>query len=105
MKIYGGIEDYVRQNGEFPKSLQKIKKEKVLKEIEKLIPDFRQYYLEWEFEEMSAEDLVYSLEHEMDLYRNWKEEGFHSKDKVSNIVNTCGARRMQPLINRCFKML
>lgn len=87
------------------KEIESGRKEKILKEIEKLIPDFRQYYLEWEFEEMTAEDLVEALEHEMDLYRNWKEEGFYSKDEASNIVNTCGARKMQPLINRCFKML
>ena len=82
-----------------------MKKEKILNEIQKLIPDFKEYYLEWEFEEMSAEELIYALEHELDLYRNWKEEGFNSKESVSNMVNMCGARRMQPLINRCYKLL
>ena len=48
----------------------------VLKEIEKIIPDFRQYYLDWEIEEMTEEDLIYTLEHEIELYKKLERRWF-----------------------------
>ncbi len=79
-----------------------MRKEKVLKEIEKIIPDFRQYYLDWEFEEMSEEDLIYTLEHELDLYDNWKVEGFKNQQEVSYIKKE-NVKEVRKLIREYYK--
>ena len=60
-------------------------KKETITEIEKIIPDFRQYYLDREFKEMTEEDLIYILEHEIYLYKNWKKEGFRNQQEVSYI--------------------
>ena len=72
-----------------------------LKEIEKIIPDFRQYYLDWEFKEMTEEDLIYTLEHEIDLYKNWKEEGFRNQLEVS-YRNKNNIRKVNGLLKRYY---
>lgn len=74
---------------------------KILKEIEKIIPDFRQYYLDWEFKEMTEEDLIYTLEHEIDLYKNWKEEGFGNQQEVS-YINKNNIRKVNGLLKRYY---
>ena len=74
---------------------------KILKEIEKIIPDFRQYYLDWEFKEMTEEDLIYTLEHEIDLYKNWKEEGFRNQQEVS-YINKNNIRKVNGLLKRYY---
>lgn len=74
---------------------------KTLKEIEKIIPDFRQYYLDWEFKEMTEEDLIYTLEHEIDLYKNWKEEGFINQQEVS-YINKNNIRKINRLLKRYY---
>lgn len=74
---------------------------KTLKEIEKIIPDFRQYYLDWEFKEMTEEDLIYTLEHEIDLYKNWKEEGFRNQQEVS-YINKNNIRKVNGLLKRYY---
>ena len=71
------------------------------KEIEKIIPDFRQYYLDREFEEMTEEDLIYTLEHEIDLYKNWKEEGFRNQQEVS-YINKNNIRKINGLLKRYY---
>lgn len=73
----------------------------VLKEIEKIIPDFRQYYVDCEFEEMTEEDLIYTLEHEIDLYKNWKEEGFRNQQEVS-YINKNNIRKINGLLKRYY---
>ena len=72
-------------------------KKEIIKEIEKIIPDFRQYYLDWEFKEMTEEDLIYALENEIDLYKNWKEEGFRSQQEVS-YINKNNIRKVNGLL-------
>ena len=72
-----------------------------LKEIEKIIPDFRQYYLDWELKEMTEEDLIYTLEHEIDLYKNWKEEGFRNQQEVS-YINKNNIRKVNGLLKRYY---
>ena len=74
---------------------------KILKEIEKIIPDFRQYYLDWELKEMTEEDLIYTLEHEIDLYKNWKEEGFRNQQEVS-YINKNNIRKVNRLLKRYY---
>ena len=74
---------------------------KILKEIEKIIPNFRQYYLDWEFKEMTEEDLIYTLEHEIDLYKNWKEEGFRNQQEVS-YINKNNIRKVNGLLKRYY---
>ena len=74
---------------------------RILKEIEEIIPDFRQYYLDWELKEMTEEDLIYTLEHEIDLYKNWKEEGFKNKQEVS-YINKNNIRKVNGLLKRYY---
>lgn len=76
-------------------------KDKIVKEIEKIIPDFRQYYLDYEFEEMAEEDLIYTLEHEIDLYKNWKEEGFRNQQEVG-YINKNNIRKINGLLKRYY---
>lgn len=71
------------------------------KGIEKIIPGFRQYYLYREFEEMTEEDLIYTLEHEIDLYKNWKEEGFRNQQEVS-YINKNNIRKINGLLKRYY---
>lgn len=76
-------------------------KKEIIKEIEKIIPDFRQYYLDWEFKEMTEEDLIYALENEIDLYKNWKEEGFRNQQEVS-YINKNNIRKVNGLLKRYY---
>ena len=76
-------------------------KKETIKEIEKIIPDFRQYYLDWEFKEMTEEDLIYTLEHEIYLYKNWKEEGFRNQQEVS-YINKNNIRKVNGLLKRYY---
>ena len=75
--------------------------ELMLQEIEKIIPDFRQYYLVGEFEEMTETDLIYTLEHEIYLYKNWKEEGFRNQQEVS-YINKNNIRKINGLLKRYY---
>ena len=52
------------------------------KEILKIIPDFDKYFLIDEWEEMTDSDICYRLEHELDLYLDYKEEGFTNQQEV-----------------------
>ena len=72
----------------------------VLNEIVKIIPDFKGYYLEWELNEMSDSDLIYTLEHEIDLYKNWKIEGFH--DSNVSYINKDNIRKISGLLKRYY---
>lgn len=75
--------------------------ELMLQEIEKIIPDFRQYYLVGEFEGMTEEDVIYTLEHEIYLYKNWKEEGFKNQQAVS-YINKNNIRKINGLLKRYY---
>ena len=74
----------------------------VLNEIVKIIPDFKEYYLEWELNKMSDNDLLYTLEHEIDLYKNWKVEGF--KDNNISYINKDNIRKINGLLKRYYSI-
>lgn len=74
----------------------------VLKEIIKIIPDFKEYYLEWELNEMNDSDLIYELEHEIDLYKNWKIEGF--RDNNISYINKYNIRKINGLLKRYYNI-
>lgn len=59
MEIYEGIEDYVKKNGELPKSLQKIKREKIKKLFEQLMKETNNDKMETIQQEI--DDLCYEL--------------------------------------------
>ena len=71
------------------------------KEITKIIPDWEKYYLTSDVEQMTSEDIVGILEHEIDLYNNWKEEGFKDKQKVS-YINKHNIRKVKGLLTRYY---
>ena len=75
-------------------------KERVLK----IIPDFFQYYLKEDIREYDSEDefIVYTLEHELYLYENYKEEGYKDKEKVSYIKKD-NVKKIKQLINSYYK--
>lgn len=70
-------------------------KEKVLK----IIPDFFKYYLETDIEEYESEDqfIIYTLEHEIDIYDNYKEYGFKSRQGIS-YINKDNVRKVKNLL-------
>lgn len=73
-------------------------------EVEKIIPCFFCYYLEWEIKEdyESLEEFVIStLEHEVELYKDWKEEGFKNQQEVS-FVNKTNVRKVNGLLKRYY---
>ena len=77
-------------------------KERVLK----IIPDFFQYYLKEDVREYDSEDefIVYTLEHELYLYENWKEEGYKDKDKEGvSYINKDNAKKIKRLISSYYK--
>ena len=76
-------------------------KKETIKEIEKIIPDFRQYYLDREFKEMTENDLIYTLEHEIYLYKNWKKEGFRNQQEVS-YINKNNIRKVNSLLKKYY---
>ena len=51
--------------------------------------------------EMTEEDLIYTLEHEIDLYKNWKEEGFKNQQEVS-YINKNNIRKVNGLLKRYY---
>lgn len=74
-------------------------------EVKKIIPDFFEYYLDWEIkgEYESIEDFVIStLEHELDLYDNWKVEGFKNQQEVSYIKKE-NVKEVRKLIREYYK--
>ena len=50
---------------------------------------------------MTEEDLIYTLEHEIDLYKNWKEEGFRNQQEVS-YINKNNIRKVNGLLKRYY---
>ena len=50
---------------------------------------------------MTEEDLIYTLEHEIDLYKNWKEEGFKNQQEVS-YINKNNIRKVNGLLKRYY---
>lgn len=80
-------------------------KEKILKEIEKKIPDFKKYFNDWEFEKMDAEDYIDRIEWELDLIDYWKDEGYSNKNEVSDMINECGIRSAKYLLKKLYKIM
>jgi hypothetical protein len=72
-------------------------------EILKIIPDFFDYYLDWEIKEYDSVDefIVAKLEYEIDLYKDWKEEGFENQQKVS-YINKKNIRMVNGLLKRYY---
>ena len=70
----------------------------------KIIPDFFQYYLREDVREYDREDdfIVYTLEHELYLYENWKEEGYKDKEGVSYIKKD-NVKKVRELISSYYK--
>lgn len=74
------------------------------KEVKKIIPDFFDYYLDWEIKEEyeSIEDFVIStLEHEIELYKDWEEEAFRNQQEVS-YINKNNIRKVNGLLKRYY---
>ena len=75
-------------------------KEQVLK----IIPDFFQYYLREDVREYDNEDefIAYTLEHELYLYENWKEEGYKDREEISYIKKD-NVKKIKRLINSYYR--
>ena len=75
-------------------------KERVLK----IIPDFFQYYLREDIREYDSEDefIVYTLEHELYLYENYKEEGYKNREEISYIKKG-NIKKIRELISSYYK--
>ena len=60
------------------------------KEVVKIIPDFFEYYLHDDMLDYNNIDdfIISNLEHEIDLYKDWKDEGFKCQEDVSYIKKT-----------------
>jgi len=73
-------------------------------QILKIIPNFFQYYLKEDIEEYESEDefIIYTLEHELYLYENWKKEGYKNKEEISYIKKE-NVKKIKNLINCYYK--
>ena len=76
----------------------------MVKQVLEIIPDFFQYYLREDIEEYDNEDefIIYTLEHELYLYENWKEEGYKYKEGVSYIKKD-SVKKIRELISSYYK--
>lgn len=72
--------------------------------IKKIIPDFFEYYLESDLEDYESEDdfIISTLEHEVDLYTNWRAEGFKNQQKVS-YINKSNIKKVKKLLDNYYK--
>lgn len=70
----------------------------------KVIPDFFEYYLPYDIEEYDSRDefIISRLEHELDMYTNYKEYGFNDKQKVS-YINKDNVNKIKNLLNWYYK--
>ena len=50
---------------------------------------------------MTEENLIYILEHEIYLYKNWKEEGFRNQQEVS-YINKNNIRKVNSLLKKYY---
>ena len=73
-------------------------------QILKIIPNFFQYYLKEDIEEYESEDefIIYTLEHELYLYENWKQEAYKNKEEISYIKKE-NVKKIKDLINCYYK--
>lgn len=70
------------------------------REILKIIPDFDKYFLTYEWEEMTDIDICYRLEHELDLYRDYKKEGFNNQEV--SFIKKENIRKVNGLLKRYY---
>lgn len=73
------------------------------KEVVKIIPDFFEYYLQEDIEEYEDVDdfIISNLEHEIDLYKDWKAEGFECQEDVSYIKKT-NIKKVEKLLKKYY---
>lgn len=73
------------------------------KEVVKIIPDFFEYYLsDYMLEYDNIDDFIISnLEHEIDLYKDWKTEGFECQEDVSYIKKT-NIKKVERLLKKYY---
>lgn len=73
------------------------------KEVVKIIPDFFEYYLsDYMLEYDNIDDFIISnLEHEIDLYKDWKAEGFECQEDVSYIKKT-NIKKVERLLKKYY---
>lgn len=72
-------------------------------EIINIIPNFFDYYLSTDITDYDSinDFIVSTLEHEIDLYKNYKEEGFKDKQKVS-YINKSNIKKVNGLLKRYY---
>lgn len=73
------------------------------KEVVKIIPDFFEYYLQDDIEDYEDVDdfIISNLEHEIDLYKDWKAEGFECQEDVSYIKKT-NIKKVERLLKKYY---
>lgn len=73
------------------------------KEIINIIPNFFDYYLSTDITDYDSinDFIVSTLEHEIDLYKNYKEYGFKDKQKVS-YINKSNIKKVNGLLKKYY---
>lgn len=81
-----------------------MKKEVLERKVLKIIPDFFGYYLEDDIEEYESREefIISTLEWEMDLYKDWEEEGFNNQEEVS-YIKKINVKRVKNLLKTYYK--
>ena len=72
------------------------------KELLKIIPDFDKYFLIDEWQDMTDSDICYKIKHEIELYYNYKKQGFNSKEQATKIINKNNIRKINGLLKRYY---
>ena len=76
------------------------------KQVLKVLPDFFDYYLELDIKEYETKDdfIIYTLEHEIDMYSNCLRYGFkkEEKEKVS-FINKSNINAIKRILNAYYK--
>ena len=73
------------------------------KEVLKVLPDFYEYYLLSDIEDCeSEEDFIFgTLEHEIDMYINYKDYGYNEKDKERiSYINKTNLKSIEKILKK-----
>lgn len=73
----------------------------IVSEIKKIIPEYQKWFVEREFNQMNEDDHVSRIEHEIDLFREWKDEGFQSREEATSLTGQ-QVRKLNGLLKRYY---
>lgn len=73
------------------------------KEVLKVLPDFYDYYLLSDIEDWESEEdfIIATLEHEIDMYINYKDYGYNKKDKERiSYINKTNLKSIENILKK-----